>query len=137
MGEFTIVLGLIILITVMIMYSRSNVIKPCVDYVTYFDKMYYKLPKLRVAKKDSMVSINDRISEVRLPPVTSTDSNFQASRWEGVDSQPSNNLNNVRQNTNNSVVVTPMDLQSGVKSSNYYSQTKDELNPNRNLEGYY
>ena len=134
MNEFTIVLGLIILVTVLIMNSRSSVINQCDEHVTYFNKKYYRLPKLYVEKKDSMVSsINDQQVVPRLPPVTSTDSNFQASRWEGVDSQPSNNLNNVRQNTNTDVVVTPMDLQSGVKSSNFYSQSRRDLKPKPNF----
>ena len=126
MEDFTIVLGLIILVTIVIMYNRSHAIMPCDDYVTYFDKVYYKLPKLHVEDTEQPTSLNDSTSVVRLPPAVSGDTNAQSSRWAGsVESQPPNNVDNIRQTTNVDVTAEPTTLQSGVKANNYLSQSKE------------
>ena len=126
MGEFTIVLGLIILVTIVIMHNRSRAIMPCDDYVTYFDKVYYKLPQLHVEDTDQPVSLNDMTTESRLPPVATGDTNTQSARWAGsIESQPPNNVNNIRQTTNVDVTAEPTTLQSGVKANNYLSQSKE------------
>ena len=136
MGEFTIVLGLIILVTIVIMYNRAIAMKPCDDYVTYFDKMYYTLPKLYVENKDQVVSLNDGTTELRLPPAVAGDTNVQSSRWSGsIESQPLNNSNNIREPTNVSVTSEPTTLQSGVKASNYLSQNKEGFT--KRLNGLY
>jgi hypothetical protein len=126
MGEFTIVLGLIIFVTIVIMHNRSRTIVPCDEYVTYFDKVYYKLPKLHVEATEQPASLNDSTAEVRLPPAVAGDTNEQSSRWAGsVESQPPNNVDNIRQTTNVDVTAEPTTLQSGVKANNYLSQSKE------------
>lgn len=55
MEELTIVLGLIIIITIFLMYNKSQTVSSCDEYVTYFDKMYYDIPTLKTVPKSSVV----------------------------------------------------------------------------------
>ena len=134
MPEFTIVLGLIIIITIIIMNSRKNTITPCKKYTKYFDKMYYGLPKLMIEHQPQFSSLNDIMTEHRLTPAVAGDTNIQSSRWSGgIESQPLNDLTNKRRTTNGDVEVTPFDLQSGLKLNPYLSSFKKVFDPITNI----
>ena len=124
--EFIIVGGLILTVMLLIMYSRSQAIKPCTDYVKYFDKMYYKLPKLITENKDSAAYLDDIKPDTRYQPIVSADTDLQSSRWAGsVDSQNSNNMDNIREYTNMDISVEPSTLQSGVKARKYLNNSNN------------
>ena len=150
MPEFTIVLGLVILVTIIIMNSRKSTITPCKKPVKYFDKMYYRLPTLMVEQQPQFSSLNDTMTEHRLTPAVAGETNTQSSRWSGgIESQPLNDLTNKRMTTNEDVEVTPFDLQSGLKLNPYLSSVKKVFGPIANfvtgtntidygdIEGYY
>jgi hypothetical protein len=125
-GEIAIVIGLIIIIVMMVIYSRSKTLKPCDEYITYFDKMYYNIPQINTID-NRYDSLNDDYTPMRIPPATSDDSNAQASRWAGsIDSQPGYNINNIKQNYNMDVSVEPRTLQSSIKSRQYLSDLKNK-----------
>ena len=139
MEEVSIVLGLIILVTVIIMYSRSQAIKSCDQQVRYFDKMYYDLPKLHaVSNRSVSQGLNDRTTVCRNRPVLQTETNQQASRWLGSqDSQPANDASNTRRATNIDVAVEPMQLQSGIKNIHKLKSTfKNRLCRSTRVDGF-
>lgn len=116
MEEVSIVLGLIILVTIVIMFSRPQAIQPCDKYVRYFDKTYYNLPEL-YAVSEQCVGLNDRTTSIRKPPVFQAETNPQVSRWVGgQESQPENDASNTRRSTNTDIAVEPMQLQSSLKN---------------------
>jgi hypothetical protein len=124
--EFIIVGGLILTVMLLIMYSRSQAIKPCTDYVKYFDKMYYKLPKLITENKDSVAYLDAIKPDTRCQPIVAADTDLQSSRWAGsVDSQNSNNMDNIREYTNMDISVEPSTLQSGVKARKYLNNSNN------------
>jgi hypothetical protein len=138
MEEVSIVLGLIILVTVIIMYSRSHAIKSCDQQVRYFDKMYYDLPKLHALSNRSVSQgLNDRTTVCRNAPVLHAETNQQASRWLGSqDSQPANDASNTRRATNIDVAVDPMKLQSCIKNThNLKSTVTNRLGHSTRVEG--
>lgn len=139
MEEVSIVLGLIILVTVIIMYSRSHAIKSCDQQVRYFDKMYYDLPKLHaVSNRSVSQGLNDRTTVCRNRPVLQAETNQQASRWLGSqDSQPANDASNTRRATNIDVAVDPMQLQSGIKNTHKLKSTfKNRLGRSTRVDGF-
>lgn len=68
MEEQSIVIGLIIVVIIFIMYNRYEIQKPCDNYVAYFDKMYYELPKLNTVSddKEQKEQFNDDMELKRL-----------------------------------------------------------------------
>jgi len=86
MMEISVILGLIIIITIVIMYNRHRQLKQCDQYVQYFDKVYYDVPTLNTLSEDS---VNDRVDNNRLRPIFINETDQQSSRWAGsVTSQP-------------------------------------------------
>jgi hypothetical protein len=115
MKEGAIVLSLIILVTIVLMFSRSQATRPCDRYVRYFDKTYYNLPRLHVVS-DNKVGLNDKTTEIRQPPALPEESDPQASRWAGSqDSQPANDDSNTRRSTNTDIAIEPMRAYPSIK----------------------
>lgn len=137
MEELSIVLGLIILITVVIMYSRSQATKPCESRVQYFDEMYYQMPKLHTVPMQS-TGLNDKITVARELPLQQHETNQQASRWSGsVESQPENDSCNTRQTTNTDIAVEPLTLQHALNANKYLrKQASISLNRASHVEGF-
>ena len=114
MEDSAIIFGLIIFITVVIIYNRSNATKPCDKYVRYFDKTYYKLPKVQAVRElprqEIPVSLNDRITEIRPPPKRQENFKTQPIRWASEGSQAGYDADNNPQSTNNEVTSEPSTL---------------------------
>jgi hypothetical protein len=82
------IIGLLILLTIIVLYYRACHSKQYCSNTTYYDSLYYELPKLQ-AKADQIAnhnkpgSLNDQPTVLRTPPVVASETNQQASRWAG------------------------------------------------------
>jgi hypothetical protein len=137
MEEVSIVLGLLILVTIIIMCSRSQATESCNQQVRYFDKMYYDLPKLHTIT-NHCDGLNDKTVVFRKIPVLNANTDLQASRWLGSqDSQPINDGFNIRRGTNIDIAVEPMHLQSGIKNINKVNSTfTNRLGHSTEVDGF-
>lgn len=128
MNELSIVLGLIIIMTGYIIYSRNNYISECDNYIAYFDKMYYDMPKLQTIKpetinpetinyKESLNDMNNIKQQQRIVKNVGDDTNIMASRWSSnVELHDRNSVGSCEY-TNTDCQVTPTYLQHHLKTS--------------------
>lgn len=124
MEEISIVLGLIIIVTIYIMYNKRQNTSPCDEYVAYFDKMYYDLPRLHTANddninyKETMNDINSVKQQQRKVRNVGDDTNLMATRW--ASRMDLHNKNEVGSNeyTNIDHQVTPTYLHHQLSKSN-------------------
>ena len=150
MEELSIVLGLIIVIVLYIMYNKHTRSRPCDDYVAYFDKMYYELPRLNTVRESSVQDqgtlndLNTVKQQLRQVRNVGDDSNPMASRWSSNADLHTRSENGSPNYTNIDLQVIPTDLQhqlkkgsdkviknSGQQNAKVESYADDEwLNPN-------
>lgn len=150
MEELSIVLGLIIVIVLYIMYNKHTRSRPCDDYVAYFDKMYYELPRLNTVRESSVQDqgtlndLNTVKQQLRQVRNVCDDSNPMASRWASNADLHTRSENGSPNYTNIDLQVIPTDLQhqlkkgsdkviknSGQQNAKVESYADDEwLNPN-------
>jgi hypothetical protein len=134
MDELSIVIGLIVLITIFIMYNQQNSTKQCDEYVTYFDKMYYDLPKLNTVNQqhinqESMHDMNSIKQQARKVRNVGDYNNLMASRWASQHDLHGKNSNGSISFTNTDRQVVPTDLQHQLKkSSNKVLKRTDRFN---------
>lgn len=129
MEELSIVLGLIIFITVLIMYNKTQSNRPCDNYVTYFDKMYYDLPVLKTESPEVIEGMNDQLNHYNRAKPQHSNYDMMKTRWTGGSiSQPFRDNMGRCQYTNTDKETNPLDLHHGCKDiSNAYSHNKHKL----------
>ena len=117
MEEQYIVIGLIIVVVLFIMYNRYEIQKPCDNYVAYFDKMYYELPKLdtlpdeKVQKEqftedNELKRLDGQLKKIRTNDIGDLMKSRWASLQEGFDQLENGSIDY----TNVDVRVTPSQL---------------------------
>jgi len=117
MEEIYIVLGVIIIITIFIVYKSNRIDRPCDEYITYFDKMYYDLPKLNTLSKndvchqESMYDMDTFKQQLRAVSNVGDSSNPMASRWSSLLDLHNKTQNGSIEYTNTDRQVMPADLQ--------------------------
>jgi hypothetical protein len=116
MEELSIVLGLIVIITVFIIYKKKQPTNTCDEHVSYFDKMYYDLPKLNTIN-DKPVNNNHTLNDMnsikqqsRKVRNVGDNTNVMASRWAShLDLHDKNEVGSCNY-TNTDYQVMPNDL---------------------------
>lgn len=116
MEELYIVIGLIIVIVLFIIYNKYQIQSPCDEYVTYFDKMYYKLPELQTVsedkiKKESLNDMRGLKQQMRKVRNIGDSTNLMRSRWASQHDLHDKSENGSIEYTNTDVQVVPAYLQ--------------------------
>lgn len=124
MEELSIVLGLIVIITIFIIYKRQQNNKTCDEYVTCFDKMYYELPRLNtiddilINDQSTLNDVNSIKQQARKVRNIGDDTNVMASRWAcHTDLHDRNEVGSCNY-TNTDRQVVPTDLHHQLKKKN-------------------
>lgn len=121
MEELSIVLGLIVILVIYIMYNKQSRSRPCDEYVSYFDKMYYELPKLNtvrempIQEQGTLNDLNTVKQQLRKVRNVGDDSNPMASRWASNAELHTRSENGSPMYTNTDIQVIPTDLQHQLK----------------------
>jgi hypothetical protein len=121
MEELSIVLGLVVIIVIYIMYNKHARNRPCDDYVSYFDKMYYELPELNtvnemsVQDQGTLNDLNTIKQQLRKVRNVGDGSNPMSSRWASHADLHSRSENGSPIYTNADLQVIPTDLQHQLK----------------------
>lgn len=116
--ELAILLGLIIMIIIMIVYTRYQTSQKYTVRTRYFDN-YYDVPQLNTLLEDPDI-YNKQVVNIRLQPRLMDETNSQASRWAGsMESQPETD-----------------DCQRHYTNTDRESETTHGLNPNKKHKSY-
>lgn len=121
MEELSIVLGLIVILVIYIMYNKQSRSRPCDEHVSYFDKMYYDLPRLNTVKdmsiqdRGTLNDLNTVKQQLRKVRNVGDCSNPMASRWASNADLHTRSENGSPIYTNTDIQVIPTDLQHQLK----------------------
>lgn len=131
MDELSIVIGLIVLIVIFMIYKQQDSNKQCDEYVTYFDKMYYELPKLNTVNEkpvdtDTMIDMNSIKQQARVVRNVGDTNNLMATRWASKHDLHKYNSNGSPEYSNIDVPIVPTDLQHQLKK-HYKVQNNDNF----------